>query len=166
MCVMEWGWLCFFNWISQNTDTIYLGTINMPFSLECNIKFRWRKMTRHGAEWCPLNMGIISSYYSDMCTGKQITFKMAFPKCGNHWGRQFYCVWVMLTQTALKDHHLSHAAIKLPKIREKTHTELCYNSVVIEVACQLHQQAQKIPAKDNLPTNCLKKTHKIMKVYL
>lgn len=40
----------------------------------------------------------------------------------------------------------------------KTHTELCYNSIVIEVAGQLHQQAQKIPAKDNLPTNCLKKT--------
>lgn len=63
----------------------------------------------------------------------------------------------MLTQTALKDHYLPHIAIKLPKIWEKTHTELCYNGIVIEVACQLYQQAQKIPAKDNLPTNCLKK---------
>lgn len=69
--------------------------------------------------------------------------------------------------TALKDHHLPHVAIKLPKIWEKTHTELLYNSIVIEVACQLHQQAQKISAKDNLPANSLKKTpHKITKVYL
>lgn len=59
----------------------------------------------------------------------------------------------MLTQTALKDHRLPHVAIKLPKIWEKTHTELCYNSIVIEVACHLDQQTQEIPAKDNLPTN-------------
>lgn len=146
----------FFNWVSQNTDTIYLCTITMPFSVECNIKFKWRKMRQHRAVWCTLNTWIISSYYSDICTGKQITFKMPFPKCGKQWGRQFYCVWVMLTQTALKHHHLPHIAIKLPKIWEKTHTELCYNSIVTEVACHLHQQAQKIPAKDNLPTNCLK----------
>lgn len=40
----------------------------------------------------------------------------------------------------------------------KKHPELCYNNIVIEAAGQLHQQAQKITAKDNLPSNCLENT--------
>lgn len=81
---------CLFNWISQNTGTIYLCTINVPFSVECNNKFQWRKMRQHGAVWCSLNTWIISSYYSDICAGKQITnLKWHFQNVATNGGGSF-----------------------------------------------------------------------------
>lgn len=37
----------------------------------------------------------------------------------------------------------------------KKYTELCYKNSVIEAACQLHLQTQKITATDNLPSSCI-----------
>lgn len=103
--------------------------------------------------------------YSDIFNVLQITFKMVFSKRGNQWERQFYCIWVWCSaRLSWKITYLPHLAIKVPKIPgggaggETKHVKLCYNNIVFEAACHLHQQARKITAKDNLPVNYLKNT--------